>query len=67
VDLNHPFSNGTATAELIRGEGLDRYPHAAGSRVGAIVSSEDYHLYRLRRERLGGTAQAAQCAADWVH
>ncbi|HEY8020744.1 MAG TPA: hypothetical protein VIH93_06570, partial [Thermoanaerobaculia bacterium] len=26
MDLRHPFSNGAATAELIRREGLDRYP-----------------------------------------
>ncbi len=26
MDLRHPFSNGAATAELIRAEGLDRYP-----------------------------------------
>lgn len=26
MDLFHPFSNGAATAELIRKEGLDRYP-----------------------------------------
>ena len=26
MDLRHPFSNGAATAELIRSEGLDRYP-----------------------------------------
>lgn len=139
MDLRHPFSNGTAAAELIRSEGLDRYPllghreppaatvalalgrplyspsrglfvtypdwgpeqremsdpevrcaarelarregrdvvlvinrelppwgelDAAGSRLGAIVSTEDYHLYRLRRERLGETARAAQCASE---
>lgn len=139
MDLRHPFSNGAATAELIRREGLDRYPllghreppaatvalalgrplyspsrrlfvtypdwgpeqremndaevrcaardlarreggdivlvinrelplwgelDAAGSRVGAIVSTEDYHLYQLRRERLGATAQDAQCASE---
>jgi hypothetical protein len=139
MDLRHPFSNGFATAELIRSEGLDRYPllghreppaatvalylgrplyspsrkvfvthpdwgpgqrelsepelrcaarelarreggdivlvinrelppweelDAAGARLGAIESSEDYHLYRLRRGRLNGTAQAAQCASE---
>lgn len=127
MDLRHPFSNGAATAELIRAEGLDRYPlfghreppaatvafylgqplyfpsrkvfathpewgpeerelsdeevrcaarelarregedivlvinrqlppweelEAVGSRVGAIVATEDYHLYRLRHGRL---------------
>lgn len=26
MDLRHPFSNGAATAELIRSEGLDRHP-----------------------------------------
>jgi hypothetical protein len=26
MDLRHPFSNGSAIAELIRGEGLDRHP-----------------------------------------
>ncbi len=26
MDLRHPFSNGAATAELIRSRGLDRYP-----------------------------------------
>lgn len=136
MDLRHPFSNGSATAELIRGEGLDRDPllghreppaatvslalgrplyspsrgvfvtypdwgpeqreladpevrcaarelarregrdvvlvinrelppweelELIGSRLGAIVRSEDYHLYRLRRDRLGRTAPAAQC------
>ncbi len=34
---------------------------AAGSTSGAIVSTEDYHLYRLRRGRLEGTAPAARC------
>ncbi|HEV2845875.1 MAG TPA: hypothetical protein VG477_13565, partial [Thermoanaerobaculia bacterium] len=145
MDLRHPFSNGAATAELIRSEGLDRHPllghreppaatvslflgrplHSpsrgvfvtypdwgpeqremsepevrcaarelarrerrdivlvmnrqlppwdeldpAGSRAGAIVSTEDYHLYWLRHGRLGGTLQAAQCgseATDRVH
>jgi hypothetical protein len=136
MDLRHPFSNGAATAELIRREGLDRYPllahreppaatvalalgrplyspsrgvfathpdwgpeqrelsdpevrcaarelarreggdvilvmnhalppweelAAAGSRLGAIVSSEDYSLYRLRYDRLGETAETAPC------
>ena len=139
VDLRHPFSNGAATAELIRSEGLDRYPllghreppaatvalalgrplyspsrrrfvtypdwgpeqremndaelrctarelarreggdivlvinrelppwgelDAAGSRTGAIQSSEDYHLYRLRHARLDPTAPEAQCANE---
>jgi hypothetical protein len=138
MDLRHPFSNGAATAELIRSEGLDQYPlfghreppaaavalplglplyapsrglftthpdwgpeqrelspqevrcaarelarregedivlvmnwelppweevDAAGSRLGAIVATEDYRLYRLRHERLGGTEQAAGCGA----
>ncbi len=141
MDLRHPFSNGAATAELIRGEGLDRLPlfgsreppaatvalalgrplyspsrgvfvthpdwgpeqrelsarevrcaarelarreagdivlvmsselppweelTAAGSRVGAIVSTEDYHLYRLLYSRLGSTAQAAGCEASAI-
>jgi hypothetical protein len=135
MDLRHPFSNGAATAELIRAEGLDRYPllghrepaaatvalflgrplyspsrrifvthpdwgpeqrevsakelrcaaralarreggdivlvmsweppweelDPAGSKVGAIEATEDYHLYRLRYSRLGATAQAARC------
>jgi len=34
---------------------------AAGSRLGAIVATEDYRLYRLRHERLGRTEQAAGC------
>jgi 16S rRNA G1207 methylase RsmC len=33
----------------------------AGSTRGAIVATEDYHLYRLRYSLLGPTAQAAQC------
>ncbi len=33
----------------------------AGSTSGAIVATEDYHLYRLRYDRLGPTAQAAGC------
>jgi hypothetical protein len=136
MDLRHPFSNGAATAELIRAEGWDRSPllgyreppaatvalalgrplyfpsrgvlatypdwgprqrelsreelrcaarelarreagdvllvmsqelppweelAAAGSRVGAIVSTEDYHLYWLRHGRLAETAGAARC------
>jgi hypothetical protein len=136
MDLRHPFSNGAATAQLIHGEGLDRYPllghreptaatvalflgqplyspsrglfvtypdwgpeqhelsdpelrcaardlarregqdivlvinrelppwaelDAAGSRLGAIEITEDYHLYRLRHGRLGETAEAAGC------
>jgi hypothetical protein len=136
MDLRHPFSNGFATAELIRGEGLDRTPllghreppaatvalalgrplyspsrgafvtypdwgpeqrelgepevrcaarelarregrdivlvlnrelprwgelDPIGSRVGAIVRSEEYHLSWLRRDRLDSTARAARC------
>ncbi len=136
MDLRHPFSNGAATAELIRGKGLDRYPllghreppaatvalylgrplyspsrkifvthpdwgprqreitdqelrcaarelarreerdvvlvinrelppweelDAAGARLGAIVATEDYHLYRLRYGRLAATVPAARC------
>lgn len=136
MDLRHPFSNGSATAELIREEGLDRYPllghreppaatvalalgrplyspsrgvfvtypdwgpeqremsdpevrcaarelarregrdvvlvinrelppwkelDPMGSRLGAIVRTENYHLYGLRRDRLDVTAQEAQC------
>lgn len=136
MDLRHPFSNGAATAELIRSEGLDQHPlfghreppaatvslflgrplyspsrkafvthpdwgpeqrelseqevrcaarelaareardvvlvinrelppweelDSAGSRVGAIHASEDYHLYWLRHGRLSPTAQAAGC------
>ncbi|HEX2224331.1 MAG TPA: hypothetical protein VHN15_09000 [Thermoanaerobaculia bacterium] len=139
MDLRHPFSNGAATADLIRAEGLDRHPllghreppaatvslalgkplfspsrgqfvtypdcgpeqremsdpelrcaarnlarreggdivlvinrklppweelDPAGSRTGAIQSSEDYHLYRLRHGRLAATAAAAQCANE---
>ena len=99
MDLRYPFSNGAATAELSRSEGLDRYPlfghreppaetvalylgrplyspsrkifvtpweeiEAAGSRVGAIQGTEDYHLYWLRYSRLGSTAQAAGCADE---
>jgi hypothetical protein len=141
MDLRHPFSNGAATAELIRGEGLDRLPllgsreppaatvalalgrplyspsrgifvthpdwgpeqrelsprevrcaarelarreagdivlvmnselppweelTPAGARVGAIVSTEDYHLYRLLYSRLGATAQAAGCESPAI-
>lgn len=141
MDLRHPFSNGAATAELIRREGLDRYPllghreppaatvalylgrplyspsrklfvthpdwgpeqrelspeevrcaardlarregedvilimnwelppweelEAAGSTAGAIVATEDYHLYRLRHGRLAPTAQAAQCVSETI-
>jgi hypothetical protein len=33
----------------------------AGSRVGAIQASEDYHLYRLRFDPLGRTVAAAGC------
>jgi hypothetical protein len=136
MDLRHPFSNGLATAELIRRDGLDRYPlfghreppaatvalglgeplyspsrrrfvmypdwgpeqreladpevrcaardlarregrdivlvmnrplsgwaelDPAGSRTGAIVATEDYYVYRLRRDRLIATAEAAGC------
>ena len=139
MDLRHPFSNGAATAELIRSEGLDRHPlfghrepaaatvalflgrplyaparrafvtypdwgpeqreltaqevrcaardlarregedivlvltwqppqweevDTDGSRVGAIVRSEDYHLYWLRHDRLIATAQAAHCESE---
>lgn len=142
MDLRHPFSNGAATAELIRAEGLDRHPllgyreppaatvslflgrplyspsrglyvtypdwgpeqrelneqevrcaarglvgkegrdvvlvinrelppweelDPAGSRTGAIQSTEDYHLYWMRHGRLGATAQAARCAVDRIH
>jgi hypothetical protein len=136
MDLRHPFSNGAATAVLIRREGLDQHPllghreppaatvalylgrplyspsrkifvthpdwgpeqhemsdpelrcasrelarregrdivlvinrellpwgelDPAGSTAGAIVATEDYHLYWLRYGRLGPTAQAAHC------
>lgn len=136
MDLRHRFSNGAATAELIRSKGLDRYPllghreppaatvalglgrplyspsrrvfdthpdwgpeqremtpqevrcaarelarqkgedvvlvltwepppwkelDAAGSRLGGIVATEDYRLYRLRHERLAATEQEAAC------
>jgi hypothetical protein len=136
MDLRHPFSNGPATAELIRSEGLDRSPllgsreppaasvalplglplyspsrgvftthpdwgptqremsdpelrcaardlaaredrdiilvmnrelppweelTPAGATAGAIVATEDYHLYRLHSDRLGPTAPAAGC------
>jgi len=139
MDLRYPFSNGAATAELIRREGLDQHPlfghreppaatvalalgrplyspsrgvfvthpdygpeqrelseqevrcaarelarreagdivlvmnrelpsweelDPAGSRLGAIVGTEDYHLYWLRSSRLGSTAQAAHCASE---
>ncbi len=139
MDLRHPFSNGAATAELIRGEGLDQLPllgsreppaasvalalgrplyspsrgvfvthpnwgpeqrelgkkkvrcaarelarreagdvvlvmnwelppweelDPAGSRVGAIVDTEDYHLYRLSYSRLGVTARSARCESE---
>ena len=139
MDLRHPFSNGAATAELIRSKGLDQYPllghreppaatvslflgrplyspsrkifvthpdygpqqremsapelrcaarelaarqardivlvmnwelppweelDPAGSRIGAIQATEDYHLYRLRFSRLGATAQAARCDGE---
>ena len=136
MDLRHPFSNGAATAELIRNEGLDLYPllgsreppaasvalplgrplyspsrkvfvthpdwgpeqrelsdpelrcaarelagrekrdivlvmnrelpdweelTPTGSTAGAIVATEDYHLYRLPYVRLAPTAPAAGC------
>jgi hypothetical protein len=136
MDFRHPFSNGAATAELIRNNGLDQHPlfghreppaatvslylgrplyspsrkvfvthpdwgpeqreltepevrcaarelatreakdvvlvinrelppweelDPAGSRLGAIVATEDYHLYWLRYSRLGATAQEARC------
>jgi hypothetical protein len=141
MDLRHPFSNGAATAELIRSQGLDRYPllgsreppaatvslflgrplyspsrkifvthpywgpqqreisapelrcvarelaarevkdivlvmnselpsweelDPAGSRIGAIQATEDYHLYRLLYSRLGPTAQAAGCESPAI-
>jgi len=136
MDLRHPFSNGAATAELIRRNGWDRQPllgyreppassvalplgqplyfpsrgvlatyptwgpdqrelnnqelrcaardfarrqgrdvllvidrelppwlelEAAGSVTGAIVATEDYHLYWLRIGRLAETATVAGC------
>ncbi len=136
MDLQYPFSNGAATAELILSEGLDRDPllghreppaatvalalgrplyspsrsvftthpdwgpeqremspsevrcaarelarregkdvvlvltweppqwdelEAAGSRLGAIVATEDYRLYRLRHDRLAATEPSAGC------
>lgn len=136
MDLRHPFSNGAATAELIRAKGLTRQPllghreppaatvamylgqplyspsrkafvmhpdwgprqrelkepelrcaarelaaregrdivlvinrempqwaelDAAGSERGAIVATEDYHLYWLRHRRLNASAQQAAC------
>ena len=38
----------------------------AGSRVGAIVATEDYHLYRLLYSRLDPTAQAAGCESPAI-
>lgn len=139
MDLRHPFSNGAAIAELIRREGLERYPllgyreppaatvalalgrplyspsrglftthpdwgpeqrdlalpelrcaarqlarregkdivlvmsaplppweelSEAGSRLGAIQSSESYRLYRLHHDRLEATAEAARCEGE---
>jgi len=136
MDLRHPFSNGSAAAELIRNEGLARHPLLgsreppaatvalalgqplyspsrrvfasypdwgplqrelseqelrcaarelarreaedvvlvmnrelppweelipAGATLGAIVSTEDYHLYRLRYGLLAPTTRAAGC------
>jgi hypothetical protein len=37
---------------------------AAGATRGAIVATEDYHLYRLRKSRLPETDPAAGCAAE---
>jgi hypothetical protein len=37
---------------------------AAGFTRGAIVASEDYFLYRLRRDRLLETAREANCATE---
>lgn len=139
MDLRHPFSNGAATAELIRSQGLDQHPllghreppaatvalflgrplyspsrkifvthpdwgpeqrelsdqelrcaarelarreagdvvlvmnrqlpaweelDPAGSTHGAIVDTEDYHLYWLRHGRLTPTAPAALCEGE---
>jgi hypothetical protein len=139
MDLRHPFSNGANTAELIRHEGLDRYPllgyreppaasvalalgrplyapsrhvfathtdwgplqrdislpelrcsarqlarqeardivlvmnselpawreiTAAGSRVGAILGTENYFLYHLNYSALAGTATEAACVGE---
>ena len=136
IDLRHPFSNGPATAALIRRERLDQHPllghreppaasvalplgkplyspsrrlfvthpdwgpeqreldehdlrcaarelarqegkdivlvmsnelsaweelEPAGAVVGAILSSEDYHLYRMHHGRLAQTEGAAKC------
>jgi hypothetical protein len=36
----------------------------AGARVGAVVATEDYHLYRLLRDRLPPTAVEAACAGS---
>lgn len=36
----------------------------AGATAGAIVPTEDYHLYLLRRDRLDATAAAAGCTDD---
>jgi len=139
IDLRHPFSNGAATAELIRNKGMDRHPllayreppassvalalgqplyfpsrrvfttypdwgpeqrelsqpelrcaardlarqegedivlvinrelpkwneiAPAGSTLGAIVPSENYHLYWLRLGRLAATAAEAHCGSE---
>lgn len=37
---------------------------AVGSRLGAIAATEDYHLYRLRHDRLVETAAAAACGSE---
>jgi hypothetical protein len=49
-------------SELPSWEELD----PAGSRIGAIQATEDYHLYWLRYSRLGPTVQAAQCESPAI-
>jgi len=39
IDLRHPFSNATATARLIRAQGLDRLPLVAGGEPAAAPVS----------------------------
>lgn len=62
-----------AARELARREGRDivlvvnqKLPRweeltAAGSRLGAIVATENYRLYWMHHGRLAGTAEAARC------
>lgn len=57
-------SRGRDVLLVLDTEQVPRWPEASliGSRLGAIVGGEDFHLLRLHRDRLAATAGRSGCA-----